>query len=1155
MSENFEFLAFSCPKIAKLGTFAERYFLDDPNTCMMKLRQFAESLTKEIAVRNQIDLYGEDQRELTQKDLLGVLQAEDILPVEVLDVFHDIRKLGNRAVHAGTGNREQAENLLRKGWAVSVWFFTTYIEKSFRYEDFVLPTAETFLKQPPLDQQETEQEVEQILKDLQAENQALKEQLKKQSESEKAAQRRTWKALGEAKAAALFHLSEAEIREIIDQKLRDQGWEADSKNLRFGAGVFPEKGRNLAIAEWPCEKRKSADYALFIGLELVGILETKKSQIGVMAVLESQATLYAENVRFERGALMSGEIENPAYRVPFIFAANGRPFNKEDATSSGIWFRDLRKNCNAARHIQTFPTPEGLAEALKRDWQAAQRKLRETAPEKQLQDLGLRQYQIRAIRAVERELDQPKSRNLLLAMATGTGKTRLAMAMIYRFLEVNRFRRICFVVDRTTLGKQAGDHFGSDKIRLSQSLADIFPMRHLHSKKGENLGSEIKIDIRTIQGLAAEILGVEGKNGEEKSLTPPPGDQYDLIIVDEAHRGYIEDREMDEGAKSFRSEKYYLSRYRQALDHFDAVKIGLTATPAPHTIEIFGQPVFTYTYREAVLDGYLADHEPPIQIETKLSREGICLEGGSEQKILDRRTGEIITCNLPDELKFDVSDFNNQVVSDSTTEAIAKKLADLIPLEGTQEKTLIFAVNCKHADKLVYALRKAYRDLGDQIQDKDIVRITGDIFNNENLIRAFRNDSAPKIAVTVDLLTTGVDIPKITSLVFVRRVNSRILYEQMIGRATRLCTLEKEGFEKRAFKIYDAVRLYEAMQDVTNMISVAKNPKLDFTHLFSELAVGKNAVKENLNPSENQFILKEIAYKLKNRIGNTGEKAGQEWQKIFAEKTGETPEKFLESLEKVTTLSVDMGDSSEAEAVREASEKIEEVKDKIVSFGPEFAYWLDHESSEKSLEEGKLGRRHAVVSTLADDPAEILVSTGYGKGQQPADYLQSFRQYVLENQNHIAALSLIATRPAELTRKDLKELQRILDKEGFTELKLETAYRESTNVEIAAKLIGFIRHEAIGEPLIPYEERVNQALRKIQQQRKWIPRQIRWLELIAKRAKLEMIVDKEALNEPPFDHLGGFKRMNAQLEGNLENVLTLFNESLWDQKNETEKAG
>ena len=194
-------------------------------------------------------------------------------------------------------------------------------------------------------------------------------------------------------------------------------------------------------------------------------------------------------------------------------------------------------------------------------------------------------------------------------MATGTGKTKLAIAMLYRLLSAKRFRRICFVVDRSALGDQTEGEFSTTKVVSSKTFAEIFGLKGLGDVTPD---VETKVHICTIQGLVKRVLFAAD------AAAVPPVDQYDLMVIDECHRGYLLDREMSDAELSFRGQDDYISKYRRVLDYFDAVKIGLTATPALHTTDIFGDPVFTYSYREAVVDGFLIDHEPPIRIETCL---------------------------------------------------------------------------------------------------------------------------------------------------------------------------------------------------------------------------------------------------------------------------------------------------------------------------------------------------------------------------------------------------------------------------------------------------------------------------------------------------------------------------------------------------------
>ena len=338
---------------------------------------------------------------------------------------------------------------------------------------------------------------------------------------------------------------------------------------------------------------------------------------------------------------------------------------------------------------------------------------------------------------------------MLLAMATGTGKTKLAIALLYRLLATKRFRRICFVVDRSALGDQAAGEFTTTKIVSGKAFADIFGLKKLADVTPE---SETKVHICTIQGLVKRVLYAAD------SSEAPPVDQYDLMVIDECHRGYLLDREMSDAELSFRGQEDYISKYRRVLEYFDAVKVGLTATPALHTTEIFGDPIFTYSYRQAVIDGYLIDHEPPVRIETALARAGIVFEKDKQLDLLNTRTGEINLAHAPDEIRFEVEQFNKQ----SGNRGVQSR-----GCRGTCEPHRSFRSRCREdADfrrdrcscgYLVTEIKKAFAKKYGEIDDAAVKKITGSVDSVRTLIRSFRNDTNPKIAVTVDLLTTGVD--------------------------------------------------------------------------------------------------------------------------------------------------------------------------------------------------------------------------------------------------------------------------------------------------------------------------------------------------------------------------------------------------------------
>lgn len=255
-------------------------------------------------------------------------------------------------------------------------------------------------------------------------------------------------------------------------------------------------------------------------------------------------------------------------------------------------------------------------------------------------------------------------------MATGTGKTRTIIGLMYRFLKAERFKRILFLIDRTALGQQAIDAFNDDPLEQNQTLSKIYNVAELGDMAAE---AETRIQVATVQAMVRRIF---------QSDEPPLIEAFDCIIVDEAHRGYTLDQEMTEGELAIRDQSQYLSIYRRVLDYFDATKIGLTATPAKHTTEIFGKPIYTYSYREAVADGWLIDHEPPIRYETLLSQQGIKFEKGEQVSIIDARTGEVDTADLEDKLNFEVEAFNRRVITEGFNKVICEQLAQELDPAG-----------------------------------------------------------------------------------------------------------------------------------------------------------------------------------------------------------------------------------------------------------------------------------------------------------------------------------------------------------------------------------------------------------------------------------------------------------------------------------------
>ncbi|MCB0623032.1 MAG: type I restriction-modification system endonuclease [Saprospiraceae bacterium] len=1122
-SLNFEFLATYDARLVRFGALAERYFPDDPNTCLIKLRQFGEELARQVAARNGLL----PQADEPQSDLLRRLKFERAVPADLLDLFHQLRIAGNRAAHDHHGDHREALTTLKIARQLAIWFHRTFgqdiafkpgpfrpparpeaapvdlIEEleRLRAERIALLDSAAKAREEAQEASLARESAEERAKRM-ADERSVWEQLAQEAEDRKneavaglsalqavaaqatAEQQRTLREKSD-RAALAIDLDEAATRSLIDEQLRARGWDVDTQSMRYSKGARPVKGRAMAIAEWPTQSGPS-DYALFVGLECLGTVEAKRARKNVSAAID-QAERYARTITLREGeaAPCGGPWES--YAVPFVFSTNGRPYLKQIETESGIWFRDTRRATNHRRALTDWPTPDGLKARLETDIEAAEHALKS-----QPMTFGfpLRPYQQQAIEAVERKLADGQ-REMLVAMATGTGKTKLSIALLYRLLNAKRFHRVCFVVDRSALGQQTGGEFSSTKVVGPRTFADIFDLKGLEDVSPE---PETKVHICTIQGLVRRVL----YNDERSDV--PPIDQYDLIVIDECHRGYLLDRELSDAELSFRSEEDYISKYRRVLEHFDAVKIGLTATPALHTVQIFGEPVYTYSYREAVIDGYLIDHEPPVQITTALAAAGIHFARGDELALLNTHTGQVDLTHSPDELDFQVESFNRQVITVPFNRVVAEELARHIDpdLPG---KTLIFAATDAHADIVVEQLKKAFSDQYGSIEDAAIRKITGSVDKVQDLIRSYRNDALPKIAVTVDLLTTGIDVPKITNLVFLRRVNSRILYEQMLGRATRRC----DDIGKETFRIFDAVDLYPHLQALTEMRPVVVNPSITLEQLFEEFA----RVEEEAHRAE---LRDQILVKLRRRLRKLTPEARQQYEAS----AGETPELTLSRFEQQPL-------SDTSAWVRERLGI-----GRILDWDPD-------------------GSAPPVVPIAPHEDSVVDVSRGYGTGQKPEDFLDSFNSFIRNNVNAIAALTVVVQRPRELTRAQLRELRLELDRLGFSEANLRRAWQDARNEEIAASIIGFVRQAAIGDALIPFDERVRGAMQRILAKRAWSDPQRKWLKRIAEQVEREIVVDRDALDHEPFQAHGGYKRLNKVFDGHLESVLSDLNEELWRQ--------
>lgn len=1103
MSENFLFLKKEFPSLEAIGAKAEEYIFSDSNTSLIKSGMLCENIINLIYSINhlippprELDNFAERTKDLVYNGYLTQDQKT---------VIDKIRQMRNKAAHDGFASIRVAKIELAAVHGIAQWFMMVYgKDKSYKPEPFKNPvekTVVTSVQTPQQIEQENAQEEKLVKEDLakaQAGVAPNQEEIKKRS----------------IRAENQRPKNESETRELIDAQLRAVGWEADTSSLRYSLGTRPQKGRNMAIAEWPTKPATNgnkgtcyADYALFIGEKLYAFVEAKAFYKDIPAVIDNQCKDYSQSVRDEDQDYIIDTYDS--YQVPFTFATNGRPYLKEYEQKSGIWFLDYRAVNNAPKALKGWMSPTGLEELFDNKVDEGFRRLKAEPYDVLLNPSGLnlRYYQVDAIKAVEDKINEGQEK-ILLSMATGTGKTRTILGLIYRVLKTNRFKRILYLVDRNSLGEQTLDVFKDVELDDYLPLDKIYQINRL---KDATIDKVTRVQVATVQSMVKRIIYHE----DSESSDPMPGvNDYDLVIIDEAHRGYILDKEMTDEEALFSNQLDYQSKYRSVVDYFTGVKVALTATPALHTVSIFGEPVYNYSYRQAVLDGNLVDFDAPHIIKTDLSVGGIHYKKGEDIKVYDPEADNVKTFILPDELNLDVEQFNRTVITRNFNQTVLEEVAKDIDPSSPDicGKTLIYAVNDAHADMVVDILKEIYTRQG--IDNDAIVKITGTTADGnqkkiQEVIRKFKNERYPSVVVTVDLLTTGIDVPSITKLVFLRCVKSRILYEQMLGRATRLCS----DISKDHFEIYDAVGITDRLADFTTMKPVVATPNEQFIDLYEK-------VKKSNDSKEVEFQIDKILGKIQRKVKSMDDHAKEAFTALTG---GIGPNEFIEKVKFQKDWKASKAFLIENEAL---FKKIDSIKSKTM---------------EKAI----------IVSDKEDSLREH--SRSYGeKYNRPEDYLEAFNKYIKENKEEIEMLNLVCTRPSNLTRKALRDLLTKLELEGFTKKQLLSAIKTVNNsdAEISADITTIIRNIALGEPLISHEEKIESAFKKLLSSHVFTQIEKNWLLKFKKYLlnEEETVLNAFVLDEDPrFKNEGGYKRIDNLFNNQLDSYFKELNEYIYNE--------
>jgi type I restriction enzyme R subunit len=875
----------------------------------------------------------------------------------------------------------------------------------------------------------------------------------------------------------------------IDPRLEGAGWQVLGPGTRPDTTLFPVAIPELPTAEGP------ADYALGVAQRIRAVVEAKKLTVGAQGVLP-QAERYSRGIHQQ--PRWQGE-----FGVPFLYSTNGE----------GIRFQDVRREQNRSRWVSAFHTPQALGEMLERDFDTELDRLDGLQRSEQM-----RPYQLDANAAIEDAVRQGK-RKLLVAMATGTGKTLMTVNEIYRLMKSGLARRVLFLVDRRALAAQAVRTFASFEAEPGFKFNKIYTVYSQRFQKDDigdqpfdptvlpnsmlmepKLGDAF-VYVSTIQRMTMNLFGgekaltVDGEAADaDAERLDVPIHAFDLIVADECHRGYTAQEQ---------------AVWRDTLEYFDAIKIGLTATPATHTMAYFESLVYRYDYDEAVRDGYLVDYDL-VRLRSDVRINGIFLKEGEQVDEVDPETGAKQLDLIEDERIFDASAVERDITAPDSNRRILSELKHYADehqaKHGRFPTTLIFAANdlphTSHADQLVEQAREIF-DQGEAF----VAKITGRVDRPLQRIREFRNRPKPGIAVTVDLLTTGIDIPDLEFMVFLRPVKSRILFEQMLGRGTRL---GERVTDKDRFLVFDCFdgTLFEYFAGTTGLTAVP--PEGDGKSL-------EQVIEEIWQNQDRDYNVKRLVRRLR-RIDRT--------------MSGDARDLFARF--------VDDGDLGNFAARLPFLLHHE--------FAATMKILLDSEFQRLLREYPRPERTFLVAPGVVDTvSSERLISGGDGQQYRPEDYLKAFANFVRDEEDEIDALSVLLSRPIDWRPDALAALRDALRKapDQFTEEKLERAHRAAHHKALV-DIISMVKHAAReSAPLLTAEERVEAAMRRVVSGRELNKTQVDWLERIRLHLIENLSIDREDFALiPVLSHYGGWGRADQSFDGQLSELLSDFNKEL-----------
>lgn len=920
---------------------------------------------------------------------------------------------------------------------------------------------------------------------------------------------------------------EQQARQQIDAKLVAAGWIVQDYKA-----FNPSAGRGIALREVPL-KSGTCDYLLLVDRKALGVVEAKKEGTLLSGVAE-QSSHYGASLPDFIQAIGPGSL-------PFLY----------ESTGVETFFRDERDPDPRSRSVFNFHRPETLAEWLTQP-DTLRARLQHLPP---LPPRGMRDCQIEGITDLEKSFAENHPR-ALIQMATGAGKTFTACAFTYRLIKYAGARRVLFLVDRSNLGRQATAEFQQFVTPdTGRKFTELYNVQHLTSNA---LDPVCRVTICTIQRLysmlrgeelpedademSAYEIGAADARPKEVAYNPAiPIEAFDFVVTDECHRSIY-------------------NLWRQVLEYFDAFLIGLTATPSKQTIGFFNQNLVTeYNHERAVADGVNVGYEV-YRIKTQVTEQGGKVEKGfyvDKRNKLDRsKRWE----QLDEDLTYTAPELDRSVVVPSQIRTVLQAFKDalfteLFPGRTLVPKTLIFAKDDSHAEDIVHICREVFgkgNDFAKKITYKTYNPETKRYEKSETLIQEFRTSPQLRIAVTVDMIATGTDIKPLECLLFLRDVRSRVYFEQMKGRGTRVLTPTDlqavSGADARAkthFVIVDAVGVCES--DKTDSRPLEKQPTVKFDKLLLGVALGKR----------DEDTLTTLA----GRLARLDRELDSAQRRQITEIAGG---KTIAQMSATLLRAIDPNAIAERATGKPGASPAEVAPEKFEAAKKELVHEACAPFDQPALRDTLVKLKQQNEQTIDTVTADVVTHQGFDAvaKDKAANLLKSFRDYIEQHQAEITALQILYSRPYKqrLTEPMLKELEKKLSDNhaAWTEDRLWDAYAVTAPGKVKgrsqagrfADLVALVRFTLEKQPVLaPFadsvQERFNEWLMdKAKAGITFTPEQIAWLNLIREHIATAISIEPEDLELSPFNQRGGLGKAHQLFGDELNHILDELNREL-----------